>query len=36
MRIYVVVTSIHPLRIYIYDEGLTRFATYAYSDDMNS
>lgn len=27
LRVYVVVTSIHPLRIFVYDEGLTRFAT---------
>lgn len=33
MRIYVVVTSYHPLRIYMYDEGLARFATEDYSND---
>ncbi len=27
MRIYVAITSILPLRIYIYEEGLARFAT---------
>ena len=31
MRIYVAVTSIGPLRIYIYKEGLTRFATSDYN-----
>lgn len=30
MRIYVAITSINPLRIYIYDEGLVRFATCKY------
>lgn len=27
LRIYVAVTCINPLRIYIYEEGLVRFAT---------
>ncbi len=36
MRIYVVMTSIHPLRIYIYDEGLVRFATTEYNNSIRS
>ena len=30
LRIYVALTSINPLRIYMYDEGLVRFATAQY------
>ena len=30
MRIYVAITSINPLRIYIYEEGLVRFASEKY------
>lgn len=33
LRIYVLVTSFDPLRVYVYREGLTRFASSPYSTD---
>lgn len=34
LRVYVVITSMNPLRIYVYDDGLTRFATSKYTNDV--
>ncbi|CAK80151.1 unnamed protein product (macronuclear) [Paramecium tetraurelia] len=33
LRIYVAITCINPLRIYVYQDGLARFATEAYNPD---
>lgn len=33
LRVYVLVTNYNPLKIYIYDDGLVRFATSKYSKD---
>ena len=35
MRIYVALTSIYPLRMYIYEDGLARFATQKYNQSRN-
>ena len=34
LRVYVVVTSFNPLKIYLYNEGLVRFATQIYSTNI--
>ncbi|XP_040349559.1 tubulin polyglutamylase TTLL13 isoform X2 [Herpailurus yagouaroundi] len=36
MRIYVLITSCDPLRIFMYEEGLARFATMPYAEPNNS
>ncbi|XP_017013100.2 tubulin polyglutamylase ttll-4 [Drosophila takahashii] len=36
MRIYVVLTSINPLRIYMYKDGLARFASVKYSSELSN
>ena len=36
LRVYVAITCVHPLRIYIYKEGLVRFATTPYAKDGDS
>lgn len=36
IRLYVFVTSVNPLRIYLFEDGLVRFASMAYSSEMDS
>ena len=33
LRLYILLTSIDPVKIYIYEEGLVRFATAQYNND---
>ncbi|BES88074.1 tubulin-tyrosine ligase activity [Nesidiocoris tenuis] len=36
LRLYVLVTNFHPLKIYLYTNGLVRFASVKYSDDSST
>ena len=36
LRIYVCLASINPLRVYIYEDGLARFATQKYQSSLNN
>jgi hypothetical protein len=36
LRIYVALTSINPLRLYVYEDGLVRFATQKYVSHLQA
>ena len=36
LRIYALVTSLNPLTVYIYDDGLVRIATERYTENVRS
>jgi len=36
LRIYIAITSINPLRIYFYEDGLARFATEEFTMDIDN
>lgn len=36
LRVYVLVTSCDPLRIFVYEDGLVRLATTKYTDPTNN
>ena len=36
LRVYVAVTSINPLRIYMFEDGLVRFATAKYTEIVDT